>query len=122
VFTGIGMTASQQAEAKKPGTPQAAASISLNQTDPHLGDWVTFAAAGLPNSANSTRVQLICYQGSAMVYGADQPSDTAFLLGAMGSTWLSNGGSAFCHANLYQNGGGGYQFFASADFGAAGAR
>jgi hypothetical protein len=70
--------------------------ITLNQPDPHLGDSVTFATSG------GSRVALACYQGGIgdMVYSADQPTGTAFLLGA-NSPWSSAGGEALCYAWLY---------------------
>ena len=121
LFGAMGIASTGHAEAKKGGPKATAPTLSLNQTDPHLGDSVTFSYT-VPNGANSARIQLVCYQGSAGVYGADQAASTAFLLGGYGSAWLSDGAPATCHAVLYQNGGGGYQFFASTDFAAAGAR
>src|SRR5205807_1617515 len=59
-------------------------SITLNQTDPHLGDSVTFTTSG------GSQIQIACYQGlSNMVYLAVQPVGTAFLLGGNNSQWLT---------------------------------
>jgi hypothetical protein len=93
------------------------ASIRLNQTDPHLGDWVTFTTSG------GSRIAVACYQGGLgnMVYSADQATGTSFLLGGDRSIWKSVGGSALCYAWLYQrslsNGA-----LAATSFTAAGAR
>lgn len=78
------------------GGGQTATSITLNETDPHLGDLVSFSTnAGL-------RINVTCYQdGAGVVYAADQPVGTVFLLGGTGSLWLSLGGSADCYVWLY---------------------
>lgn len=74
------------------GTP----SIVLNQTDPHLGDSVTFTTSG------GARINVTCYGlGLNVLYAADQAVGTAFLLGGSSSYWLSLGGSADCYAWLY---------------------
>jgi hypothetical protein len=92
------------------------ASIKLDQTDPHLGDSVTFTvnAGGF--------IQVYCNQGiDAGVYFAEQPVGTAFLLGGTSSLWLSLGGNAECSANLFAKAGG-TNFLAGTAFLAAGAR
>ena len=73
------------------------ASITLNQTEPHLGDTITFTASG------GSRIAVACYQGGIgdMVWSADQPVGTAFLLGGTSSAWTSAGGEALCYAWLY---------------------
>ena len=78
-------------------TSGGTATITLNQTDPHLGDSVTFTTNG------GARIALACYQGGVgnMVYSADQPTGTAFLLGGTSSIWKSVGGDALCYAWLY---------------------
>ena len=99
------------------GQTGGTASITLNQTDPHLGDLVTFATNA------GSRITVACYQGGLgnMVYAADQPTGTAFLLGGGNSLWQSLGGDAVCYAWLYtrnlSNGA-----LATAIFAAAGAR
>ena len=82
-----------QSEAK--GKPSS--SITLDQTEPHLGDWVTFTTSGRGN-----RIQVACYSDSGLevIYGAFQPTGTTFLLGGTDSAWLSRGGSADCYAWL----------------------
>jgi hypothetical protein len=86
-----------QVEAGRPGGKGGTKSIALNQADPHLGDWVTFSSSG------GSRIALACYQGGLgdMVYSADQPADTAFLLGGTDSKWAQQGGEALCYAWLY---------------------
>ncbi len=75
---------------------KVASSITLDQTDPHLGDSVTFTTTGSGN-----RIQVACYGlGLEVIYAADQPTGTAFLLGGTSSIWLSRGGSADCYAWL----------------------
>ena len=73
------------------------ASIRLNETDPHLGDSVTFTASGGKN------INVTCYQGGLgnVVFAVEQPVGTSFLLGGTSSQWLSLGGSATCVAWLY---------------------
>lgn len=79
----------------KPGG--GAASITLNQTDPHLGDWVTFTSSG------GKMIELTCYGDSLfdVIYTAYQAPGTSFLLGGTSSVWLSRGGPAYCSALLY---------------------
>src|SRR3954462_12227210 len=60
------------------------ASIKLNQTDPHLGDWVKFTT-----TVGST-IALDCNQGLGNdVFYVSQPVGTLFLLGGTSSLWLS---------------------------------
>lgn len=103
----------------------AAATLTINQSSPSLGDTVTFSYTTDKHESN-LRIQLVCYQGDRdgngfpdAVYGADQLANTGFLLGSVGSEWLVYGGPANCHAVLYKNQGQ-YQFFAALDFGAGG--
>ena len=98
------------------GGSGGAASIRLDQSDPHLGDWVTFTTSG------GSLVNVACYQGGLnLVYAAAQPTGSAFLLGGPSSDWLSNGGDAICWAWLYgKNTKQG--FLASTSFIAGGAR
>ena len=99
------------------GGQTTTASITLNQTDPHLGDWVTFTTNA------GARITVACYQGGLgnMVYSADQAVGTAFQLGGTSSLWLSLGGDTLCYAWLYtrnlSNGS-----LAATSFAAAGAR
>ena len=112
----------QAAMAKKGGGgPNApAGTLTLNQSNPYLGEWVTFTYSA---PRNSPRIRLICYQNGAMVFAADQDASTAFLLGGAGSTWTANGGSADCQADLYSNtNGSNFTVYASLLFTAAGAQ
>jgi hypothetical protein len=80
----------------KGGGGSTTASITLDQSDPHLGDWVTFTTSG------GSKITVACYQGGVgdMVYSAEQSTGTAFLLGGTNSQWLQNGGEADCYAWL----------------------
>ena len=98
VVAGAALSAAPAFAAKGGGhSAGGSASISLNQTDPHLGDWVTFTTNG------GSRIAVACYQGGLgnMVYSADQPTGTSFLLGGTSSEWRSVGGDALCYAWLY---------------------
>ena len=108
VLTGIlaAALAVAAAPALGKGNPQSVSSITLNQSSgltqsqPHLGGSVTFTAV-YPTNVKTPRVEVLCYQNGALVYGeAGSPGD-AFLLGGGGSLWLTAGGSASCVANLY---------------------
>lgn len=100
LFGAIGISSSGHAEAK--GGPNAPASSRiLNQSDPHLGDWVTLSYS-VPANVSSPRIQIVCYQGGALVYGEAGPATQSFLLGGAASQWLTNGGAATCTATLYQ--------------------
>lgn len=88
------------------GGTTADASIALNTSTsariaaPSLGSSVTFTVT-YPTSVKTPRVEVLCYQNGALVYGeAGSPGDT-FVLGGGGSLWLTAGGSASCVANLY---------------------
>jgi hypothetical protein len=88
------------------GGTTADASITLNTSTsariaaPSLGSNVTFTVT-YPTSVKTPRVEVLCYQNGALVYGeAGSPGDT-FVLGGGGSLWLTAGGSASCTANLY---------------------
>jgi hypothetical protein len=88
------------------GGTTADASITLNTSTsariaaPSLGSSVTFTVT-YPTSVKTPRVEVLCYQNGALVYGeAGSPGDT-FVLGGGGSLWLTAGGSASCTANLY---------------------
>lgn len=88
------MTTFQSEARGKPGG--STSSITLDQADPHLGDSVTFTTTGSGN-----RIQVACYGlGLEVIYAADQPIGTAFLLGGTSSVWLSRGGSSDCYAWL----------------------
>ena len=69
-------------------------------SQPALGTYVTFTTV-VPNNVQNPRVEVLCYQNGALVYGESGGTDWAFQLGGASSLWLSNGGSASCVANLY---------------------
>jgi hypothetical protein len=75
-------------------------SASLAAVQPSLGSTVGFLA-GYPSRVKNPRIEVLCYQGSDLVYGAAGSVDHAFLLGGGASTWLSKGGGADCTANLF---------------------
>jgi len=74
-----------------------------------------------PNSVNSPRVQVMCYQNGTMVYGEAGTPDHTFLLGGAWSPWVANGGGpASCHADLLDMSNSGNTVLASTDFPASG--
>ena len=88
------------AEAKRPPSVQVEATISINETDVALGDWVTFRTTNV--TSRSPRIQVMCYQGGALVYGMALAASEAFELGGGSSDWRTNGGEADCVATLYE--------------------
>ncbi|MFA7249466.1 MAG: hypothetical protein WC273_07505 [Dehalococcoidia bacterium] len=107
---------------KKAGGDVATASVSLDQTAPALGDSVTFSYT-VPGGVSHPRIRLVCSQSGVAVYGWDDYADQPFLLGGHGSQWLTNGGPADCHADLYRSSSTGVMtMYATLDFAAAGAR
>jgi len=79
----------------KPGGG-GASTITLNQSDPHLGDTVTFTTTG-----SGSRIQLACYGAPLeVIYAEDKAVGSAFQLGGTSSIWLSRGGTATCYAYL----------------------
>lgn len=76
--------------------------ISLDQSDPHLGDTVTFSYTA--QNAKNLRITVACYQGGIgdMVWSADQATGTSFLLGGTSSLWLTKDGAADCYVWLYR--------------------
>lgn len=76
--------------------------IVLDQASSSLGDTVTFTTttSGLKGN-QAPRIQVMCYQGTDLVYGEAGPASQGFLLGGAGSVWLTNGGPAHCVATLY---------------------
>jgi hypothetical protein len=105
-------------------TTAATAGITLNDPDPHLGEWVTFSVTlpPLPGWADP-RIQIMCHQSGVLTYGEAGPFDQPFLLGGGSSEWLTNGGSADCLADLYYwsyNGGQEWNGMQSASFVAEG--
>jgi hypothetical protein len=88
------------------GSPHADSSITLNSgtgsasTAPHLGGSASFTVV-FPGNVKTPRVEVLCYQNGALVYGEAGSPDNIFTLGGGGSLWLDAGGSASCVANLY---------------------
>jgi hypothetical protein len=72
----------------------------IAQSVPSLGSSVTFRTV-IPQNVNNPRVEVLCYQNGALVYGEGGSPTDAFLLGGGGSLWRSTGGAASCVANLY---------------------
>jgi hypothetical protein len=89
---------------------------------PHLGDYVTFTAAYPQNLDHyGVRIQVLCYQNGALVYGEAGPYTQKFLLGGSMSTWFLTNGNADCVADLYywsSQGGQKFNFLAEAQFAA----
>lgn len=113
VYVGLGLVIAAAAgfgrmtetdAAKGAGGGARTASITLNQTDPHLGDAVDFSYE-VPNKVNRPRIRVECFQDAILVWSADQSAGTSFLLGgvAESSLWLANDGPATCNAALYQS-------------------
>lgn len=105
------------ASAGKPGgsgkpSGGGGAAISLDQADPHLGDWVTFSTSG------GSTVTVNCFQGGLgnMVYAERLPVGSSFQLGLGDSEWQT--GPATCVAYLYSRS----KYLAQTSFEAAGAR
>lgn len=99
---------SQDASAKgKPGSQLVAATITLNQATPSLGDVVTFSYTGVTDDCGKNygprclRIELVCSQAGTPVYVGDAEASQQFLLGGGVSQWVTNGGPADCTAMLY---------------------
>jgi hypothetical protein len=85
-----------------------APTITLDQTAPRLGDYVTFTVT-YPHklerrekehyNGGELSIQIICYQDGVMVDGNAGYYEQAFQLGLDGSAWQS--GAASCQADLY---------------------
>ena len=92
------------AKAAKPSKPSPAASsasIALNEADPHLGGYVTFATS-YGNMKGEPRIQVRCYQNGSMGYAEAGGVSFAFLLGGSNSAWKTGGGAAQCTAELFE--------------------
>jgi len=109
--------------------PRGTSWIALTQAtsaasaQPSLGSNVAFAT-GYPNNVKNPRIEVLCYQGSDLVYGEAGGVDHTFQLGGASSLWLRVGGSAECTANLFYFGSHAghqtYNWLASTDFSASG--
>lgn len=78
----------------------ADASITLNESDPDLGEVVTFTYT-VPKKVREPRIEVTCYQDDVLVYGSAAEAYQQVLLGGGNSDWLRNGGPADCTAVLY---------------------
>jgi hypothetical protein len=78
------------------------APTAMSTWEPSLGAYVTFTTI-FPGKLdpNYVYIQVLCYQEGALVFATAGRYDRAFLLGGSGSPWLSTGGAASCHADLY---------------------
>jgi hypothetical protein len=97
--------------------------IVLNQSNPQLGDVITFtyAPTTLPGPAKSQpRIQVICYQGPDVVYAEANWASASFLLGGFSSAWLNSfPGPVHCMADLFYfsyHGGQAFNLLASTQF------
>lgn len=102
-----------------------AETITLNEANPALGDFVTFTVTGVPtHQIKNPRISVDCYQGGVSVFGMAGGIHDAFDLGGSSSDWQRNGGPADCVATLYYFDKHGpaqeYVVLASSDFAAGG--
>ena len=74
--------------------------IVRNESSSALGSTVTFSTSYSSNVKNP-RVQVMCYQNGALVYGEAGSVDHTFTLGGYASQWVTNGGPASCKADLF---------------------
>jgi hypothetical protein len=97
-------TAAGSALAANGGTREAwitlKQSTSAAAVHPSLGSEVAFAT-GYPTNVKNPRIEVLCYQGSDLVYGEAGSVDHTFQLGGASSAWLRAGGPAECTANLF---------------------
>ena len=82
-------------------TTSTTGSISVNQADPRLGDWVDFTTV-VPSGVANPRVQIMCYQNDVLTYAMADTNTTSFELGGGSSAWRTNGGAALCTADLFE--------------------
>lgn len=92
---------------------------------PSIGDSVTFTVTFSKTVEKyGPRIQVMCYQNGALVYGEAGPYYQAFLLGGGSSPWLNHSpGPATCVADLYYwsyQGGQKFNWLASVQFDAGG--
>jgi hypothetical protein len=101
VAASIGVLALAPAMANgKPTASSGESKIVLNQSDPYLGEWVTFTAT-YPGTVKNPRIVVNCYQNEALVWGEVGLVSGSFKLGGDSSPWLDNkGGPATCYADL----------------------
>ena len=102
VAAAAGQVGSDTGLSSRGGTPKTAftPSLTLDQTDPHLGSTVTFTVTS-PRAVKAPRVSVTCSQGTTLVYGEAGTFDHTFLLGGASSLWLELGGPSDCTADLF---------------------
>lgn len=87
---------------------------------PRLSDSVSFSVSYPKNLDHyGVRIQVLCYQNGALVYGEAKPWDQQFQLGGAMSTWFLTNGDADCVADLYYwsySGGQKWNFLAEVQF------
>ena len=90
---------------------------------PSLGSTVSFQTS-YPRTVKNPRIEVLCHQDGALVFGMAGSVTYDFQLGGAGSTWLTVGGPAECTANLFYFGSHAgkqtYNVLASTDFAAGG--
>ncbi|OGR99091.1 MAG: hypothetical protein A2V88_13015 [Elusimicrobia bacterium RBG_16_66_12] len=124
----------QAAKPPKPGSTRSAA-ITLDQSDPHLYDWVTFSLTYEKNGPDRVArpyVMVDCHQPVEMgpqgpvTWEAEGSEGATFMLGGAWSSsfWSLNDGRAYCVARLYSidNQGGSPLLLAETSFLAEGSR
>ncbi len=108
------MVLAMPAHAAKPPKPDQtrSASITLDQADPHLYDWVTFTLSYEgrgPDRVADPLILVACHQPveqaaqGPMVWGSRGPEGAMFKLGGAWSSsfWSLSDGPAYCVASLY---------------------
>jgi hypothetical protein len=95
------VSAARQAPSVKGPPGGRTASIVLNQSDPHLGDWVTFTTT-VPSTVNNPRVQITCLQNGVLTYAMADSAGAVFELGGGSSAWRTSGSAADCTAILFE--------------------
>ena len=82
--------------------PTYATTASSSTIYPRLGDSISFSVSYPKNLDHyGVRVQVLCYQNGAIVWGTSGPYTLQFGLGGASSAWLLTNGDADCVANLY---------------------
>ena len=103
LLSGIAVSAAPRTEASIIlNIPPSLASPNLVSSWPRVGDSVTFTST-FPSSldSRSVLVSVICYQNGYPTFLVADRYDASFLLGGTTSPMATNGGPAFCRAELY---------------------
>lgn len=80
----------------KSGSALTPAGITLNESEPHFGDAVTFSTTHDP-LRDGARIWVRCWQGETWVFQVASTEAAQFLLA--GGSWT--GGAAHCSAELF---------------------